>query len=285
MPPLLSIITVIKNPDDAFLKTLASIERAVGDCLVVEHWIKVWQSEDEGSLDTGDDTWKSRLPEFSRWVASADSGVFDAMNQALALAKGEFVLFLNAGDWLSASAIDAFTAACRQNPGMEYFYFDGVTVDCEDGREFLRRAPDYLSLFDFTRRTPVLHPGYVIRKNVLSDLDGFDLRYDLASDFDLMVRLVSGGYRGKRIPEIGAFMISGGLSDKNYLRARSQAVKILLLNGGGGGFGLAVIFRYLQFLVLHFVRYIGVQRIPWLQRWVHRNTGGVPAGTYSEPAA
>ena len=93
-----SVITVCLNPGEKLNATLESVLRQ--SCRDVEIVLKDGCSTD-GSVETWQRDNASR-PEAERVrvYVEKDSGIYDAMNQAVAHAEGEFLLFLNCGDVL-----------------------------------------------------------------------------------------------------------------------------------------------------------------------------------------
>ena len=88
-----SIITVVYNDLDNLKKTCRSVSRQTFDDY--EHLI-IDGGSDDGTLDF--------LKSFSasdshvRFISEKDNGIYDAMNKAIAMAEGDYILFLNAGD-------------------------------------------------------------------------------------------------------------------------------------------------------------------------------------------
>ena len=91
-----SIITVCLNPGDKLKMTLDSIlQQTCTDWEVV--------LKDGGSKDGSVDQWQQDSvgllgAERIKVFVEKDKGIYDAMNQAVAHAEGEFVLFMNCGD-------------------------------------------------------------------------------------------------------------------------------------------------------------------------------------------
>lgn len=100
----LSIITINYNNAAGLKKTLDSV--AVQTCTNCEHIIV-----DGASTDASVDIIRtySQSPIANRhkitWLSEPDTGVYNAMNKGIKLAQGEYLLFLNSGDFLVASNI------------------------------------------------------------------------------------------------------------------------------------------------------------------------------------
>ncbi len=90
MIPFFSIIVVCLNPGEGLLQTIESIQKQTfQDYEII---IKDGGSTD-GSLEKIDPSQNG-----VNIVSKPDQGIYDAMNQAVELAKGRFVFFLNCGD-------------------------------------------------------------------------------------------------------------------------------------------------------------------------------------------
>ena len=275
---LLSIITVIKSPVEGFDKTYASVLQEFGNQDGVEYLIKEWDPTEEWSETPSNDPDAQRLN--IRKIRGQDRGVFDGMNQSIAAATGEWILFLNAGDWLAKGFGALLHEAIQAATESDYIYCDGVTVDATDGREFLRKAPEALQLAHFLHHAPVLHPCLIVRRSYLEQ-HLFDLNYDLAADYALMVELVASGVKARYFPVVAAFILSGGLSERARIRGKRQALASLLRNAPGLGFKISSCLAFCRFMCRHILIVYGVRSFSPLRRWAKSRTGGQPAGTFS----
>lgn len=95
-----SVVTVTLNPGNLLDRTVESIMNQ--SC---PDWELVVQ--DGGSQDGA----LGRVPDDPRIriVEEPDEGIYDAMNRALSKVRGDYVLFLNAGDSLADHAVFAET--------------------------------------------------------------------------------------------------------------------------------------------------------------------------------
>ena len=89
----LSIITINLNNREGLQKTIESVlKQAFKDF----EYIVI----DGGSTDGSRELIERYSDRFSYWVSEPDSGVYNAMNKGIRKAKGDYVLFLNSGDFL-----------------------------------------------------------------------------------------------------------------------------------------------------------------------------------------
>ncbi|WP_242622619.1 glycosyltransferase [Lachnoclostridium sp. Marseille-P6806] len=119
MNPFFSIIVVSFNPGDRLRTTLQSIrEQSFADYEVI---VKDGKSSD-GSL--------ASIPEDARIrvISGRDCGIYDAMNEAVRRAEGEYLYFLNCGDHLYDREVlrrvhDAIVRR-KERPAPQLFYGD-----------------------------------------------------------------------------------------------------------------------------------------------------------------
>jgi glycosyltransferase involved in cell wall biosynthesis len=183
MDLLLSIVTVSLNAADTIERTLASVALQQVS-FAVEH-ICVDGGSSDGTRAVID-RWASRNSRILR-IYEPDRGIFDAMNKGLRAAQGEYVLFLNADDFLVArdSLALALTGCCRgsaDNPDL----IVGDAVMGRVGRLGLwrhRRVPRLLGRVRGFGMYPV-HQGQFSQRRLLEAVQGFDARLRLAADIN-----------------------------------------------------------------------------------------------------
>jgi glycosyltransferase involved in cell wall biosynthesis len=208
---LLSIVTVSLNAAATIERTLASValqQVAFG----VEHICVDGGSSDETRVIV--DRWALLNPRITR-IYEPDNGIFDAMNKGLRATQGEYVLFLNADDFLVANnTLTCALAGCvygsPDNP-------DLIVGDAVMGRVGSmgfwrhRRVPRLLGR---VRGLYPVHQAQFTKRRLLEAVDGFDARLRLAADinqyYDLERRfLPSARFVGADV----AFMEAGGTAN------------------------------------------------------------------------
>jgi glycosyltransferase involved in cell wall biosynthesis len=179
--PLVSIVTVSLNAAASIEDTIASV------CLQQAGFEFEHVCVDGGSTDATRaiiDRWAVHSSRISR-IYEADSGIFDAMNKGLRAARGEYVLFLNADDFLVAQdtlakAMEGLASQAAGNP-------DLVVGDVTMGRLGTRgiwrcrHVPRLLRRIRGCGLYPP-HQGMFAKRRLLESVGGFDPRLRLAAD-------------------------------------------------------------------------------------------------------
>lgn len=94
-PPLITIVTVVYNAAQVLETAIRSV---VGQAYPRLEYIVI----DGGSTDGSVALIERYADRITHWVSEPDQGVYDAMNKALAAARGDWLLFLGADDALLA---------------------------------------------------------------------------------------------------------------------------------------------------------------------------------------
>ena len=91
--PKLSIITINLNNAAGLRKTIESV---VNQTFTDYEYLII----DGGSTDGSVEVIKEFADKITYWVSEPDKGIYNAMNKGILKARGEYLQFLNSGDWL-----------------------------------------------------------------------------------------------------------------------------------------------------------------------------------------
>ena len=179
MAPKLSIITVTFNAAKFIEATILSIgaqvfkdlEYIVVDGLSSDDTVALLQKHDQV---------------VSTWISEKDAGLYDAMNKAIRLAKGEYVMFLNAGDLLYDD--HALQNAFDQANNEDVIYGDTAIIDTNYDYVGMRhmRPPAKLNWKSFQKGMVVCHQAIIAKREIVPF---YDLNYRVAADIDWAIRL------------------------------------------------------------------------------------------------
>jgi glycosyltransferase involved in cell wall biosynthesis len=169
---LISIITVNLDNAAGLERTIASVLRQSGapiDFIVI----------DGASSDGSREILERFSPRFSHWVSEKDSGIYQAMNKGITVAKGDYCLFLNSGDWLVSDTIISEVAGKLQ--GQSDIYYSNLLVS--DGTSHYEiKYPPQIDVNYFVSST-ISHQNCLIRTQFLKDAEMYREDFLIAADW------------------------------------------------------------------------------------------------------
>lgn len=221
MTPLFSIITVTYNAAETIVPTLRSVKEQT--CRLLEH-IVVDGASTDGTADIARDSGIEGI----RVYSSPDNGIYDAMNRGLGYARGEYVIFLNAGDTFHrAETLDRIADAIMRNdfPGVVYGQTDIVTgADRRRLGERHLRAPEQLTLESFAEGMVVCHQAFVALRRIVPL---FDLKYRLSADYEWCIRCLQHSRHNVYIPDVVIDYLEEGMTTRNRRRSLVERFRIM----------------------------------------------------------
>lgn len=197
--PLLSIITVCRDPGPAVGEALASIWHQRGAPRVEIAVI-------DGASTDGTVAWlQAHRARIDVLHSGPDAGIYDAMNLGLARTTGDWVLFLGADDALASPTTLAQLEGRLRVDDADLI---GGRARYSDGRVYTTRTPPRR-----LRRNPLHHQATFYRRTGFARYGGFDTSLRIAGDYDLNLRWLRGGATLRAIPDLVSQCRAGGLSD------------------------------------------------------------------------
>jgi glycosyltransferase involved in cell wall biosynthesis len=215
--PRLSIIVATWNAARAFERCVASIE---------EQTFTDWELlvPDGGSTDGTVDLIRKHERSIAWWQSGRDGGIYDAWNQAIGRARGEYVCFLGADDaWADKNALaDLFAATGGRG-------YDLVTSRAWVEDPVSKKTWEFGSAWDFRRigrKMVVCHPGLLHSRALFEKYGLFDTRFRITGDLDFLLRLPE-DLATLHVDAITVRVELGGISRKNVLaRLREQRIAL-----------------------------------------------------------
>lgn len=200
--PCVTVVTVVFNSADVLEETIHSVaDQSYGN---IEYIIV-----DGASTDGSVDIIRKHESSVDLWVSEPDDGIYDAMNKGVAHAKGEWVVFMNAGDrFFSDATLASLVGQIAGCPDVVY----GDVQILKNGRP-AQVIPSRKVAVPL-RAMPACHQSMMIRTELLRRYP-YDPKISIAADFDNLCRIVAGGGIIQRIPHVVSLVSAGGISDTN----------------------------------------------------------------------
>lgn len=215
--PLISVITVVYNAEKLIKKTLKSvlaqtypnIENLIIDGKSKDNTLQVIQNFKDNRV---------------RIISEPDKGIYDAMNKGIANAKGDYIIFINAGD----EFYDADTLSTIMNAASNADVYYGNTAVINLNGEILgdRRLfpPDDLNWRSLRYGMSVSHQSLLVKKSIAPV---YDLGYKISADIDWVIRALQNAQTIVNTHNYISRFLEGGVSSSRRKLALKERFSIM----------------------------------------------------------
>jgi O-antigen biosynthesis protein len=195
--PKFSIVMPVYNTDSLWLRrSVESVRRQT-----YTNWELCLHDDGSSNADT-----RATLASFSGDArilisgAERNAGISHATNQALRMASGEFVGFLDHDDEVEPTALEEIARCLSVDPSLDVVYTDEDKIDPSGVHSQPHFKPDWsperlLSCMYVSHLT-------VMRRRLVIDVGGLRSEFDGAQDYDLMLRVAERTSRIAHVPRV-----------------------------------------------------------------------------------
>lgn len=169
-------------------------------------------------------------------LSEKDNGYYDGLNKGIKLSSGEIIGSLNADDrFASNRIIEKIVQEFTGNPELESIIGDIAFADYSNNISRYYSSKKFkISHFKWGIMPP--HPSFYCKKNVFLKLGLYQPIYQLAGDFELMLRyLWKNKISFKYVPLLMVYMSKGGKSTNsistNFFVNNPEVIKACKTNG------------------------------------------------------
>lgn len=199
--PKISVITVCFNAEKYIEQTIKSvINQKVCD---IEYIIIDGSSTDETIRII-----KKYESKIAKWISEPDKGIADAMNKGIALATGEYLMFLHADDYFQSPDAIVVAASFMEERKDIYIY---DTIFMKEAGGIRRHSGDFGKRINFKG---VCHQGVLCKRDLFRKIGCFDTSFKICMDYDFFIRAYRHGATGLYINEVLSVMRDGGVSSR-----------------------------------------------------------------------
>ncbi|MBP8776970.1 MAG: glycosyltransferase [Bacteroidaceae bacterium] len=233
--PTFSIITVTYNAEVTLERTLQSVAAQT-------YPYKEYILKDGASTDGTMALAERYAALFSHCISKPDHGLYDAMNQAMLCAKGDYLIFLNAGDCFhSPHTLEDMVASIEKDfkkqgrvevdKWPDILYGQTILVDAQGqfvgNRHYT--APAELSWRSFQKGMLVCHQAFWAKRSFLLS---YNLSYRFSSDFDWCIRNLKQASSCFYSPEVLIDYLDEGLTTRNHKASLKERFRIMIQHYG-----------------------------------------------------
>lgn len=198
--PPISIVTPSFNQADFIVEALESVRLQNADNY--EHLVMDGMSTD-GTVDLLRKHTAKRQHKNIVWISEKDTGQSEALNKGFRRAKGEIIGWLNSDDRYRPDCFEYVVQAFAENPDVDVFYGDYLTVDAVGKVLKIRREIEFSAFVLLYHRVLYIPTtATFFRRRVFDEDNWLDETLQYAMDLEFFIRLSDLGYRFKHIPQL-----------------------------------------------------------------------------------
>lgn len=212
--PLVSIITVVFNGADTIKQTIESVINQTYNNI---EYIII----DGNSTDGTQEIVEMYKDNVACFVSEEDEGIYDAMNKGIQYATGDIIGIINSDDWYEKDAVEKVVKYFRDNKtDLVYGKINEVT------KEGIKKEYPVIPIRTIWYQMAVPHPSVFVKKKIYEIYGGFNLKYRLSADYELMLRFYSNHVEFGFIDAIIACFRQGGISQIQWEQGRRESCDI-----------------------------------------------------------
>lgn len=182
-------------------------------------------------------------------LSEPDKGLYDAMNKAIDRARGQYLIFLNAGDAF-ASPDTLEIIAGKAHDGADVIYGQTQLVDSDRNVIGTRHltAPKSLDWKSFKDGMLVCHQAFIARRELCPH---YDLNYRFSADYDWCIKVLKQCQTTAYVGDTPIILfLTDGLTTKNHKNSLKERYRIMCHYYGT----LPTMLRHVRFACRHLLR-------------------------------
>jgi glycosyltransferase involved in cell wall biosynthesis len=148
---------------------------------------------------------RSYVPYISKLHSAKDGGLYFAMNNGIDLASGEVIGIIGCDDRLVSGALDAIAEVFAEDSELDVTYGEMEYIDRKKNSILRTEISDI-------PRVMIPHPATFAKRRLYDEFGKFNTNFRVASDYDLIFRLVQGNAKFKKLNRIIVNSYSNGFS-------------------------------------------------------------------------
>jgi len=189
----ISVVTITYNAAGCLQRTLDSVLSQSYPC--VEHWIVDGKSADatvamaESYKVMSDKTDNGHVVNIQ---SEPDRGLYDAMNKGLRLVTGDYIIYMNAGDFFPSSDTLSTIARCAEANNLPAVVYGDTDIVDNNGMYIGKRhllPPERLTWRSFRHGMLVCHQAFYARTDIAKQ-HPYNTLYRHSADVDWCIRVM-----------------------------------------------------------------------------------------------
>ncbi len=215
----LSIITINYNNLEGLKKTFKSV---VNQTFADYEWIVI----DGGSTDGSKEFIEANQDRFAYWVSEPDRGIYHAMNKGIRQAHGEYISFMNSGDYYAYKSTLANVIGSNREADILFGYMINEKMRNVYSTDAMTNNIPWFHLCS----TSIPHQSAVIRRSLFDRVGMYDESFKVTGDCKFFLNAILNHRASYEfIPTVVAIFEDGGISSRADLSEEFARQRIGIL--------------------------------------------------------
>lgn len=216
----ITIVTVTYNCSNILEDTIKS---CISQNYIQKEYIIIDGNSNDGTINII----KKYSSNITYWQSEPDKGIYDAMNKGIQHATGDWIIFMNAGDYFADNFVlsNIFSRYIDPATGVIWGLNNTITnkgiIKNDSPKPFWKQKRSYRNM-GFNHQSVLVNLNILHKENIL-----FDLSYKLTADYKMIYTLYQKGYKFEYM-NFPISTIDGihGLSANNRRRQRQEEARV-----------------------------------------------------------
>lgn len=181
MSPKISIIIATYNAGKTLARCLQSIREEKTneiELLVI----------DGGSKDNTLDIINTYQDTIDYGSSEPDKGIYDAWNKGITHAKGDWMMFIGADDYLVGNALSDYLNLLQQQDCAAYDLICAKELLVDASGKVLKTIGEPYQWDDFRKQMLIAHGASLHNKKLFQEVGLFSLHYSICADYEFLLR-------------------------------------------------------------------------------------------------
>ncbi len=235
--PLITVVTVVFNGEQFLEQTILSV---INQTYVNIEYIII----DGGSTDGTIDIINKYENNIDYWVSEKDQGIYHAMNKAIDRATGEWISFMNAGDWFITDSV-LFSIFKDKNYSNTQIIYGNHEVRYPSGRLSIKKAGQVKNLW---KGSQFCHQAVFVNSQY-HKLNKFNANNKIVADFEFFYRASKNKAKFSHVDVVIVSYAAGGISDLRRINSIHGFWSVVDKSRGTN-------FFYLKYLIVEILKLV-----------------------------
>lgn len=155
-----------------------------------------------------------------RFISEKDDGIYDALNKGIKLAHGDWVYVLGSDDRVTEFGLRDLIKEAKVDDDVIY---GNVYLESPTGKitRFIAKSVRHIKYVMICS-----HQAVIVKRSTINKLGGFNNKYSIRADFDLLQRAFINRYKFRKVDTFVAYYLTSGFSSNAKMSTHKERYEI-----------------------------------------------------------